>query len=287
MHVTITVRFDVYIDETKTLPLATLAEAITDQNVEARLLDEAVERFDEQLLEAYCGEKHARGNGDNRFQRAGTATRSAVTTAGEHDVSLHHVHDTAAAPDETAYFRPIEDVLAFDGQNRYQRDISIQSIDRATTLSYRDAADDSDGILSMPSRTTINRRVKAYGSNLSDFLSDTLTGRTADTVIDDGTKCHSQEDDTAYNDVHVTLGEDTGEDGRTLLDVSVDEPWTETTSKLDEKFSEETTKRIVNHLNNGEDILDECLDEISRLKELRREQEESSGVAPPSDSGGC
>lgn len=235
MHATINVRFGLCIDENKTVPLATLAEAITDQHVEARLLEAAVASLDEQLVEAYCGEKHARGNGNNRFQRAGTATRSAVITAGEHDFSLHHVHDTDAAPEDTAYFRPIEDVLTFDGQNRYQQDIVVQSVDRATTLSYRDAADDSDGIERMPSRTTINRRVKEYGHKLGEFLSETLAERGAETVIADGTKCHSQEDDTAFNNVHVTLGEDTGgEESRTLLDVSVDEPWEGTATDLHE-----------------------------------------------------
>lgn len=53
------------------------------------------------------------------------------------------------------------------------------------------------------------------------------------------------------------------------------------------KFSEETTQRIVNQLDNGQNVLDECLNEVNRLKELRREQKGSSGVAPPSDSGGC
>lgn len=53
------------------------------------------------------------------------------------------------------------------------------------------------------------------------------------------------------------------------------------------KFSEETTQRIVNQLDNGRNILEECRKEIDRLKKLRREQKEPPGVAPPSDSGGC
>jgi len=39
MHATIDVRFELSIDDDKTLPLATLAEAVTDQNLEAVLLD--------------------------------------------------------------------------------------------------------------------------------------------------------------------------------------------------------------------------------------------------------
>jgi len=35
MHATIDVRFELSIDDDKTLPLATLAEAVTDQNLES------------------------------------------------------------------------------------------------------------------------------------------------------------------------------------------------------------------------------------------------------------
>jgi len=127
MHATIDVRFELSIDDDKTLPLATLAEAVTDQNLEAVLLESLVESLDAASVEALCGEKHAHGNGDQRFQRAGTDTRTAVTTAGEHEFSLHYVEDTAASPDESSYFRPVEDVLDFDGQNRYQQDIAAKA----------------------------------------------------------------------------------------------------------------------------------------------------------------
>jgi hypothetical protein len=147
MHATIDVRFDLRIDEAKTLSLATLAETITEQNIEARLVEALVERLDEQLLEAYCGEKYARGNGEERYQRAGTSTRQAVTTAGEHEFTLHDAEDTAADPDDESYFRPVEDVVSFNGQNRYQEDISAASVDLATALSYRDAADHGDSFV--------------------------------------------------------------------------------------------------------------------------------------------
>jgi len=39
----------------------------------------------------------------------------------------HYVEDTAASPDESSYFRPVEDVLDFDGQNRYQQDIAAKA----------------------------------------------------------------------------------------------------------------------------------------------------------------
>lgn len=59
-------------------------------------MEELVESLSAVRVEALCGEKHATGNGDNRFQRAGTDTRTAIITAGEHESSHHYVEDTAA-----------------------------------------------------------------------------------------------------------------------------------------------------------------------------------------------
>jgi len=74
MHATIDAQVTVSIDLDKTLPLATLAESLTEHYLEVTILEELVKSLDERLVEAYCGEKHARGNGDRRFQRAGTST---------------------------------------------------------------------------------------------------------------------------------------------------------------------------------------------------------------------
>ena len=234
MHATIDVRFTISIDDDKTIPLAILAEFLTEQNIESVLLESVVESLDAGRVEALCGQKHARGNGDQRFQRAGTDTRTAVTTAGDHEFSLHYVEDTAADHDQSSYFRPVEDVLDFDGQNRYQQDIAAKSVDLATSLSYRDAADHGDGFVSMPSPTTINRRAKEYGTKLKEFLPDRLAGSDADAVLADGTKCHSQDGDRSYHSVQATLGENTAEGSRTLLDLSVNADWDETASGLDE-----------------------------------------------------
>jgi hypothetical protein len=235
MHATIDVRLTVSIDDDKTIPLATLAEFITDQNIESVLLEGLVESLDAARVEALCGEKHAHGNGEKRFQRRGTDTRTAVTTAGEHEFSLHYVEDTAAGHDESSYFRPVEDVLSFDGQNRYQQDIAATSADLATSLSYRDTADHGDGIFEkMPSPTTINRRAREYGGKLKQFLPDCVADTDADAVIPDGTKCHSQDNDRTYHSVQATLGEDTADESRSLLDLSVNADWDETASELDD-----------------------------------------------------
>lgn len=236
MHATIDAQFTVSLDQDKTLPLATIAESLTEIQLEATILEEILRSLDERLVEAYCGEKHARGNGDCRFQRAGTTTRTAVTTAGEHEFTLHHVKDTAATDDDSTYFRPLEDLIEFDGQRIYQEDISLQSTELATSLSYRDPVAHGDGFTPMPSTSTLNRRVREYGGKLGDFVRDRLPGKNADTVVPDGTKCHSQQDHCSFHDVNVTLGRKTeGDDTETtLLDVNVDESWDDTAETLEE-----------------------------------------------------
>lgn len=233
MHATIDVRFECSIDDEKTLPVAAIAEFVTEQDIEAAIVEELVERLDERQVEAYCGEKHATGNGTKRFQRAGTTTRSAVTTAGELNLTLHTVEDTAAEGDEASYFRPVEDAIAFDGQKQYQEDVSLRSVVRATDLSYRDAAD-GDGSGLLPSPSTINRRVKEYGDTLSGFLRERLAGTEAETVGADGTKCHSQDHGRTYQHVAVTLEQGAEEPTATLLDVSVNAPWDTIATTLDE-----------------------------------------------------
>lgn len=53
------------------------------------------------------------------------------------------------------------------------------------------------------------------------------------------------------------------------------------------KFSPTTTRQIVNRLESAENVLENCLEEVRVLKEQRRAQEETQGVAPPKSSGTC
>jgi len=234
MHATIDVRFELSIDDDKTLPLATLAEAVTDQNLEAVLLESLVESLDAASVEALCGEKHAHGNGDQRFQRAGTDTRTAVTTAGEHEFLSPLRRRYSRFP------RRIQLLPARRRRSRLRRAEPLsaghrrQSVDLATSLSYRDAANHGDSFVSMPSPTTINRRAKKYGHKLKQFLPDCVAGTDADAVIPDGTKCHSQDDDRSSHSRQATLGEDTAEESRSLLDLSVNADWDETAAELDD-----------------------------------------------------
>ena len=86
----------------------------------------------------------------------------------------------------------------------------------------------------MPSPTTINRRAKEYGTKLKEFLPECIADTEADAVIPDATKCHSQDDDRSYHSVQATLGEDTAEESRSLLDLSVNADWNETAAELED-----------------------------------------------------
>lgn len=257
-------RIDLGTDTDKTIPLAVLGEIVAENGHGARVLEALVETLDERLVEAYCGEKHARGNSTNRFQRAGTSTRTAVTTVGQHEFTLHYVRDTAASEDDQSYFRPVEDVLEFDGQRLYQEDISAQAVEMATTSSYRDAVADGDGFLSMPSKATINRRVHEYGSKLTEFLREHLTETEAETVIPDGTQCPSQDDNGDQHTVSVTLAERDA-DETILLDVSVSDTWEEIATRLEQADAVAEEAAVVS---DAEENLVEAFVEDERIHQL-------------------
>ena len=233
IEVAVTIHFVLTIDPTEQYPLAAFAEFLTEQRLESTLLEAIIESLNDVLVEAYCGEKHAQGNGTNRFQRSTTKTRTAVTTVGEHEFSLGYVKDTAATDDENAHFRPIERVVDFNGKKRYQQDIAARTVDLATALSYRDAASHVEDLERMPSKDTIRDRVTECGRKLTEFVSSRIAGSEAETVIPDGTNCYSQDEDREYHDVRVTLAEDTEAASRSLLDVSVNTPWSEIADSLE------------------------------------------------------
>jgi hypothetical protein len=135
IEITLTVQLVLTIDPSEQYPLAALSEVLVEQNITSLLVESLVECLNDRLVESFCGEKHAQGNGDERFQRSATCTRSTVTTAGEHTFTLDYVEDTAASDDEQSHFRPVEKLVQFDGKKRYQEDISAKSADLATTLS--------------------------------------------------------------------------------------------------------------------------------------------------------
>jgi len=234
MHATIDVRFELSIDDDKTLPLATLAEAVTDQNLEAVLLESLVESLDAASVEALSVVRNTHMATVTSASNAPAPTPAQLSQLPENTSSLPLRRRYSRFP------RRIQLLPARRRRSRLRRAEPLSAGHRrqkrrsATSLSYRDAANHGDSFVSMPSPTTINRRAKKYGHKLKQFLPDCVAGTDADAVIPDGTKCHSQDDDRSSHSVQATLGEDTAEESRSLLDLSVNADWDETAAELDD-----------------------------------------------------
>ncbi len=59
--------------------------------LEQKVTEAVIHKADEELAEKYCGRTYARGNGNNRYQRAGTVKRHPKTSVGKLDLKLHRV----------------------------------------------------------------------------------------------------------------------------------------------------------------------------------------------------
>jgi len=233
MHATIDVRFELSIDDDKTLPLATLAEAVTDQNLEAVLL--------ESLVESPTPPASRRSVVRNTHMATVTSASNAPAPT---PAQLSQLPENTSSLSTTSKIQPLPQTNpVISGPSKtFSTSTGRTAISRtsppkrrsATSLSYRDAANHGDSFVSMPSPTTINRRAKKYGHKLKQFLPDCVAGTDADAVIPDGTKCHSQDDDRSSHSVQATLGEDTAEESRSLLDLSVNADWDETAAELDD-----------------------------------------------------
>ena len=97
MHATTDVRAEVSISTDKTITVGALAKYCDEKGLGRAQFERIVACLDTHLVEQLCGEKYARGNGDNRYQRAGSDDKPVVTILGESTLSLSYVKDTQAA----------------------------------------------------------------------------------------------------------------------------------------------------------------------------------------------
>jgi hypothetical protein len=222
------VQIKIRVPEDKKLTVGNVSTAVHQMGIPKKVTEAIIHALDEQKTEQYCGPANARGNGRKRYRRGGTKKRCPKTVAGELNLKLHQVIDTHA----NRVFRPVEDVIEFDGRKVYQEDISMISVELATKMSYRDAVTEGKLFTKMPSPSTVNRRAIQYGKKARENNHQQIKGARVKTVFPDGTKCHSQEK-TTKNEVNVSLGLDE-EGNKVLLDVAVDRPWHETAKTLDE-----------------------------------------------------
>jgi len=230
MDITVSLQIKITFDGNKKVSVGNVATAVKGLGLEQKVTEAAIQKADEELIEKYCGRKYARGNGKNRYQRAGTVKRHPKTSVGELDLKLHRVKDKEEG--ETRIFLPLEDRIEFDGKKVYQEDISVISAELATKLTCLDAVKEGKQFIKdFPSACTINRRVIEYGEKIKAFNGDKIKDARVEVAFADGTKTHSQEKGKSKNDVNVVLGVRNGE--KVLLDARVNKPWEKTASELD------------------------------------------------------
>lgn len=230
MHeIVASVQVKIRMPEDINLTVGNVATVIHSLGIEKMLAEDIIHTLDEEKVEEYCGPKNARGNGGKRYRRAGTKKRHPVTCVGRLNLKLHLVEDRLKSENKT--FKPVKDVIRFDGRKVYQEDISMASAELATKMTYRDAAVEGKLFTLMPSASTINRRVIHYGREIQRFNGREIRGAGVKTVFPDATKCHSQEKGRPKNKVNVSLGLDE-KGGKVLLDARVNKPWQETANHL-------------------------------------------------------
>jgi len=213
----------------KKVTVGNIAQFVKSLALEARLTENMIQSIDEQRVVQYCGNRYLRGNGKNRYQRGGTTRKHPVTSVGRLNLVLHKVVDT----ENKTVFRPVTEIVQFDGRRVYQEDISVIGMELATKMTYRDTRTEAMlFVKEFPSPRTLNSRVIEYGEILRGENETEMKDAQIEDAFADSTKSHSQEKGRSKNDINVVLGKDT--DGDPRVDVRVNEPWKDTAERLDE-----------------------------------------------------
>jgi len=137
MDITVSLQIKIQFEGNKKVSVGNVATAVKGLGLEQKVTEAAIQKAGEELIEKYCGGMYARGNGNNRYQRAGTVKRHPKTSVGKINLKLHRVKDREEGG--TGIFLPLEDRIEFDGKKVYQEDISVISAELAIKLTYRDA----------------------------------------------------------------------------------------------------------------------------------------------------
>ncbi len=213
--------------EDKKVTVGNIATAIKDLGIEPKIAEQIIQTIDEKEVERHCGNKYSRGNGERRYQRAGTSDREPVTAVGKLKIKLHKIKDKKT--NET--FKPVKKVVELEGKRVYQEDISMIAVELATKMTYRDTVKEGKFITKdFPSPCTVNYRVIEYGERIQEFLTEKTKNKNIDTVFSDGTKTHSQEKGMEKNEINVVLGVENNK--KVILGVKVNESWNNMTKEL-------------------------------------------------------
>lgn len=226
-EIEVSLQVKIGIQEDKKVTVGNISTAIKNLGIEPRITEQIIQTIDEKEVEKHCGSKYQRGNGKNRYRRGGTSDREPVTAVGKLNITLHKVVDTEA----NKTFKPINNVVDFEGQRIYQEDISMISVELATKMTYRDTVKEGKFITKdFPSPCTVNQRVIEYGEKIQEFNSEKIENISIETAFSDGTKTHSQEKGLDKNEINVVLG--MKNDKKIILGAKVNESWNESAKEL-------------------------------------------------------
>jgi len=213
--------------EDKKVTVGNIATAIKDLGIEPKIAEQIIQTIDEKEVERHCGNKYNRGNGEQRYQRAGTSDREPVTAIGKLKIKLHKIKDK----ETNEIFKPVKKVVELEGKRVYQEDISMIAVELATKMTYRDTVKEGKFITKdFPSPCTVNYRVIEYGERIQELLTEKTKNKSIDTVFSDGTKTHSQEKDMEKNEINVVLGVENNK--KVILGVKVNESWNNMAKEL-------------------------------------------------------
>jgi hypothetical protein len=164
--VEVSLHVNIEISQDKKVTLGNIATAIKGLGIESKIAEQIIQTIDEKEVEKLCGCKYQRGNCENRYQRGGTCSRYPVTAIGKLNIKLHKLVDA----DANKTYKPIYDIVDFEGKRVYQEDISMISVELATKMTYRDAMKEGKFIIKdFPSPCTVNQRVIEYGESYSNI----------------------------------------------------------------------------------------------------------------------
>jgi len=225
--VEVLLHINIEISEDKKVTLGNIATSIKGLGIESKITEQIIQTIDEKEVEKLCGSKYLRGNGENRYRRGGTSEREPVTAVGKLNVTLHKVVDTEA----NKTFKPINNVVDFEGKRIYQEDISMIAVELATKMTYRDTVKEGKFITKdFPSPYTVNQRVVEYGEKIQELNTEKIENTGIETAFSDGTKTHSQEKGLEKNEINVILGMKNGK--KVILGAKANESWNEMAKEM-------------------------------------------------------
>ncbi|KXA90253.1 hypothetical protein AKJ57_04305 [candidate division MSBL1 archaeon SCGC-AAA259A05] len=190
------------------------------KGLEKEIVEQVVRDVEKEEVEKLCGEEYER----TRYQRHGSKTRTFKTSVGTLELNLTRVRDKETGE----VFSPAERKLKMPKEKVVLGDVSLESIEQISKLSYRKAVKTVKELShSDLSKSTLWRRVQ-------DLEISTELKSDVDVIMVDDTKVHKQGED-GFHFLDLVLGYNTEEDEYSLLFAGVNEEWSEIREELEKE----------------------------------------------------